>query len=379
LLLREDSPGDKRLVAYFTASQAPQPAELRAFLEQRLPSFMVPAAFVLLDALPLTAAGKVHRAALPAPEQKGLTDSYVAPRTPTEELLANLWGDMLGHERVGVQDDFFELGGHSLLAAQLITRIRATFDRELSLNDLFDAPTVAALAAKLASAREAPDAARPPVEPGEPVEQLPLSFSQQAYWSPERGGPASPLNSVPTAFRVEGPLDEAALSQALTELVRRHEILRTTFPVEDGVPVQRIAAPGGFPLERLDLEHVREEAREDAALTRLREEAWRPFDLERGPLMRALLLRLSDARHLLLLNLHHALTDLVTGQVLLSELAALYGAFLEGRESPLPEPTLQYRDFTRWQHAGLRAEALDSLRSWWRQKLDTPLPLPALP
>ncbi|QAT84764.1 non-ribosomal peptide synthase [Corallococcus coralloides] len=377
LLLREDSAGDKRLVAYFTASQPPQASELRSFLEQRLPSFMVPSAFVLLDALPLTAAGKVDRKALPPPEQLGLTDRYVAPRTPTEELLAGLWADMLGHERVGVQDDFFELGGHSLLAAQLITRIRATFDRELSLNDLFEAPTVAALALKLGAVQEFLPLS--PVEPCDPVEELPLSLAQQAYWSPERGGPASPLNSVPMAFRVDGPLDETVLARALTELVRRHEILRTTFPRVDGVPVQRIAAPGDFPLACLDLEPIAEAQREQAALSRLHEAAWRPFDLEEGPLMRALLLRLEEERHLLLLNLHHALTDLVSGQVLMTELATLHDAFQHGRESPLAEPPLQYRDFTRWQHAWLRGEVLDGLRSWWGRKLEAPLPLPALP
>ncbi|WP_426751162.1 amino acid adenylation domain-containing protein [Myxococcus sp. Y35] len=379
LLLREDAPGDKRLVAYFTSDSPPSHADLRSFLEQRLPSFMLPAAFLHLPSFPLLPSGKVDRRALPAPEQTGQEDSYVAPRTPTEELLTGLWATMLGKERVGVSDDFFELGGHSLLAAQLLTRIRATFDVELSLTDFLAAPTIAELAQKLAPATTARGAQLPPVEPGEPAEQLPLSLAQQTYWSPERGGPTSPLNSVPMAFAVEGELDAEALAQALSELVRRHEILRTTFPTVDGTPVQRIAPASGLPLEHIGLEHLPEPEREAAARIRLREEAWKPFDVERGPLMRASLLRLSRERHLLLLTLHHALTDMVTAGVLMSELAALYGAFQDGLASPLPEPVLQYRDFTRWQLATMQGEALETLRTWWAQKLESPLPLPALP
>ena len=381
VLLREDLPGDKRLVAYVVAeAPLPESSALRALLERKLPTYMVPSAFVFLPGFPLTSAGKLNRTALPRPEQSFAEEAHVPPRTPTEELLASLWAELLAQERVGVTDDFFALGGHSLLAAQIISRVQAIFGVEISINELFASPTIEGLARKLTAPREGQPSAPPPVVPTEPVERLPLSLSQQAYWSPERGGPHSPLNSVPTAFWVEGALDTDTLSLALGELVRRHEILRTTFPLVDGEPVQHIGPPGHVPLALEDLTHLPEAEREVAALERLKQEAWRPFDVERGPLLRAHVLRVSDERHLLLLNLHHAITDLVGGQVLLRELAALHGAFGEGLPSPLPEPTLQYRDFTRWQHEWLRGETLERLRGWWRETLAGPVsvrPLPA--
>ena len=377
-VVREDSPGNRRLVAY-VVGEALDGSALRSALKQHLPDYMVPSAFVTLAALPLSPSGKLDRKALPAPDAAREREELAPPRTPLEELLVGLWADVLGHATLGIHDDFFELGGHSLLATQLVARMRAVLGQELPLQELFDHPTVAAVAERLAASRSANVPPAPPLRARHHAGDAPLSFAQEAYWSPERRGPASRFNTVLTPLRLDGPLDAAALQRALEELVRRHESLRTTFPVVDGAPVQRVLPAGPVPLPVVELGGLPAEAREPEAVRRIREEGARPFELERGPLLRAVLYRLADTSHVLLVAMHHAITDLVSGLVLLRELSALYGAFETGQPSPLPELALQYRDFTLWQREALSGDTLELHRAYWSKRLGHLPPPLALP
>ena len=349
-LVREDVPGDKRLVAYVVTYHPEQTLDagmLRSFLQQRLPEFMLPSAFVRLEALPLTSNAKVDRKALPAPDGAlASTAEYIAPRGETEQRLATVWSEVLRVERVGLHDNFFTLGGHSLLATQVVSRIRAVFDVELPLRSLFEAPTLEALARTIeTSTRSTP--ALPPLRPVSREQPLPLSFAQQRLWFLDQLVPDSALYNMPAPLRLEGTLDTAALERSLSELVRRHEVLRTTFPSESGQPLQVIAPAAPLALERVDLSALPAAEKETEAHRLLGEECRRPFSLARGPLLRALLLKLSDTEHVLLLNMHHIVSDGWSMSVLAREVAALYEAFSQGKPSPLPELPVQYADYAR--------------------------------
>ncbi|HYR12414.1 MAG TPA: amino acid adenylation domain-containing protein, partial [Longimicrobium sp.] len=358
-----------RLVAYVVAGEEVSPAELRAHLKGRLPEYMVPSAVVMLESLPLTPSGKVARRALPAPEYAAAEEAYVAPRTPVEEALAGIWAEVLRLERVGVEDRFFDLGGHSLLATRVVSRIRELFGVELPLRALFEGPTVAELAKRVEEMRRAELPVLPPVVPAERTGALPLSFAQERLWFIDRLEPGSPVYNIPAARRLGGALDEAALERALGEIVRRHESLRTVFAEADGAPVQVIAPFGGFALPVEHLSGLSAADREAAVRRRAGEEARRAFDLSAGPLFRATLLRLGEEDHVLLLSMHHIVSDGWSMGVLFRELSALYEAYREGRESPLPELPVQYADYAVWQRAQLEGEVLDRQLGYWRERL----------
>ncbi|HEU4883256.1 MAG TPA: amino acid adenylation domain-containing protein, partial [Longimicrobium sp.] len=328
VLARGDDAG-RRLVAYVAGTADVD--DLRAHLRRTLPDYMVPSAFVVLDRLPLAASGKVDRRALPEPEVAA--GEYVAPRTATEEVLAGIWAEVLGVERVSADAGFFALGGHSLLAARVMSRVHAALGVEPTVRALFEAPTLAALAAAVDEMRAGgqPRAREAAIDRNRP---LPLSFAQERLWVIDRLQPGGAVYNVPSGVRLRGALDVGALERALGEIVRRHEALRTTFGEHDGAPVQVIAPFAGFVLPVEDLTALDADAREVAALERAREDGARPFDLMAGPLFRAELLRLGAEDHVLLLNAHHAVTDGWSLGVLYRELAALYGAFREGRPSP---------------------------------------------
>ncbi|GMU10103.1 non-ribosomal peptide synthetase/type I polyketide synthase [Corallococcus caeni] len=366
VVAREDRPGDPRLVAYVVSTAEPVPAgELRTFLQQRLPAYMVPAAFVHLEAIPLTSNGKRDRKALPAPEDTTREAAFIAPRTPTEERLAALWAGLLRAERVSVEEDFFELGGHSLLATQVVSRVRQAFDVELPVRALFEAPTVAALAARIDSAaRTQAPVLRPVPRDGD----LPLSFAQQRLWFIDQLQPLSAAYHMPTFVRLVGPLDEAALQRALDALVRRHEALRTTFVQHEGQPLQRIS-----PTAQLPLVVVEADAR--PLESQLREEASRPFQLDVGPLARAKLWRLGPTEHVLALTLHHIVSDGWSMGVLVREVAALYEAFSQGRPSPLSPLPVQYADYAVWQRQWLQGDVLQAQLDYWKQQLSGAAPL----
>jgi amino acid adenylation domain-containing protein len=383
-----EAAGGHHLVAYYVQEGAdgPAPAELRAHLQGRLPEHMVPSLFVPLAKLPLNATGKVDRRALPSPEVWLAGEPEDAPRTPprnpVEEVIAGIWEDLLGliprGQPAGVDDDFFHLGGHSLLAIRLLSRLRAVLGVDLPVQQVFDSPTIAGLAAAVARALVSGDAAAgpalPPLAPRPFADAAaPLSYAQQRLWFLDRLAPGSPAYNVPSAYGLAGPLAAAALAAALAEVVRRHRVLRARFVERDGEPRLEIGeapAPEFLPLVDLSaLAHPSLSGRRSAELASLRSaEAERPFDLAAGPLLRAGLVRLGAEEHVLLLNFHHAVYDAWSEGVLLRELAALYSAARAGEPSPLPEPALQYADYAAWQQAW-PPEVLGRQLAYWRGQL----------
>jgi amino acid adenylation domain-containing protein len=374
LLAREDTLDNKRLVAYIVPGfgQAPTISELRSFLKARLPDYMVPSAFVFLDALPLTPNGKIDRRALPAPDtSKPLGEKgYVAPQTAVEEMLAGIWTDVLEVKQVSIHDNFFDLGGHSLLATQLISRLRDTFNVEFPLRGLFESPTLASLSERLEALLQTEQGlVAPPLLPVEREGELLLSFAQARLWFLEQLEPGSGAYNIPAAVRLTGSLDVVALEQSLQEIVLRHEALRTTFAMVSGEPLQVIAPVLALSVPLVDLRSL-SEAQQKAEVKRLAtESAQQPFDLAMGPLLRATLLKLGEAEHVLLLTMHHIVSDGWSMGVLLRELATLYEAFSAGKPSPLPQLPIQYADFAHWQRQWLQGEVLAAQLSYWQQQL----------
>ena len=379
--------GREQLVTYLVpeAEEPPELADLQAWLGEKLPAYMVPSATVTLDALPLTPSGKIDRRALPTPEIDDARgeETYVAPRTPLEELLTQIWANVLGVERIGMEDDFFALGGHSLLAIRLASRLRQALQVEIPLQMLFDAPTVAAFAKRLEPLlRTEAGLDIPPIEPRptedeqSTTEGLPLSFAQQRLWFLDQLAPGSLFYNIPMAVRLSGPLDVEALERSLNEIVRRHEALRTTFDERNGQPVQIIDPALTLPLELEDLAPAADADPSDAALERVREIVQQPFDLRTGPLVRAHLLRLGDEDHIAVLIVHHSVADGWSLEVLIRELATIYAAFTEGKPSPLPPLPVQYADYARWQREWLQGDVLETQLGYWEEQLrDQPLML----
>ncbi len=381
----------KRLVAYFAAESDPPPPEaLRAFLGRSLPEVMIPSLFVPLPALPLTPHGKVDRRVLArmgseAAIQLEAERPFEPPRDPVEQELAGIWGQVLAAERVGRHDSFFALGGHSLLATQLLARVTRAFGVELPLRDLFERPTVAELADRIRSARTVlAGPAPPPItpRPERPVgdwDEALVSFQQRRLWFLDRLQPGSAAYNVPAALRLEGDLDVPALAAALAGIVRRHEALRTTFAERAGEPVQRIAPASTPELPLTDLAGLLAEVREEEARRIALEEAARPFDLARGPLLRVWLLRLGPAEHALLVMSHHIVSDGWSLQVFQRDLGTLYDAFSRRLPSPLPALPIQYADFALWQRGWLQGEVLERQLAWWRERLAGASPVLDLP
>jgi amino acid adenylation domain-containing protein len=385
-LAREGAAEEKQLVAYLVAAvegQPPADHELRGHLKERLPDYMTPAAFVVLERLPLTPNGKVDRAALPPPPSRPEFEAeggHDAPCTLLEETLAGIWSELLGVESPGVHDDFFELGGHSLLATQLMSRVRETFQVELSVRRLFESPTLAGLASVVeAELRASQGVSAPPIRRASREQPLPLSFAQQRLWFLDQLEPGSISYNSPLAVRLSGTLDTDALARTLDELTRRHEALRTHFAELDGQPVQVVEPVAACRLELVELSDAPSEDVEAAAQRLAAQEAARPFDLGRGPLLRATLLQLAETEHVLLVTMHHIISDGWSLGVLVKEVAALYEAFAEGRPSPLAELPIQYADFAVWQREWLQGDALENLLDYWRGKLGGALPELRLP
>ncbi|WP_035060990.1 non-ribosomal peptide synthetase [Andreprevotia chitinilytica] len=378
VLAREDEPGDKRLVAYLVTNEGHtlEPSSLREHLLQRLPDYMIPAHFIVLDQLPLTPNGKVDRKALPAPDRSRDEAGYVAPRNATEAQLAAIWAEVLKLDRVGVHDNFFELGGHSLLATQLVSKVRQHFGIELALRTLFAEPTVAALSKHLAGQRIAEVPAILPVDRSQP---LPLSFAQQRLWFLDQFETGSAVYNMPMALKMTGTLDIAALRHTLNDVVARHEALRTTFITHGNEPTQHIHAKLEIALPVTDLSDLPHGER-DAKLGWLaQDEARTPFDLGTGPLIRAGLIRLDETTHVLLLTLHHIVTDGWSMGILMNEITALYRAHLTRQPAQLPTLPIQYADFAAWQRQWLSGPVLQTQLDYWQAALDgvpTQLTLP---
>lgn len=383
VLAREETSSEKRLVGYVVwAAQATISLdELRSYLKEKLPEYMIPSAFVMLDELPLMPNGKVDRRALLAVEPTSLrTESYVAPRTPVEEVLASIWADVLGTERVGVRDNFFGLGGHSLLATQVAARTREAFDVEVPVTYLFEQPNLEGFAALIEEAMTAGRGLQaPPIERVSRDAELPLSFAQQRLWFLYQLEPDSAAYHMMTVLRLSGELDREALERSLSEVVIRHEVLRTRFEIIEGQPVVVIDEPAPFKLAVTDLGHLGADEREAAARHLAATEHESPFDLARGPLLRVRLLKLGEGEQVLLVTLHHIIADGWSIDILSRELVALYAAFSEGQPSPLAQPPLQYVDFAAWQRQWLQGEALETQISYWRRQLGDNPPALQLP
>ncbi|HEX6901809.1 MAG TPA: non-ribosomal peptide synthase/polyketide synthase, partial [Thermoanaerobaculia bacterium] len=373
--------GEPRLAAWVVPGvPGVSAAELRDGLRSRLPEAMVPTAWVFLEALPLTPNGKVDRRALPPPAAEAGERSGAGPSTPVEQLLAGIWSELLAVGDFGVHDDFFDLGGHSLLATRVISRVREVFGAEVPLQALFEDPTVAGLARRIEDAlRQDRTAAAPPLRPVPRDGAMPLSFAQERLWFLQRLEPGTTAYNVSTALRLTGSLDVAALSRTLDEIVRRHEVLRTTF-AEDGYgPVQVIHPSGPLGLEVRDLSGLPEDAREAEVRRLVTADQRRPFDLTKGPLLRASLLRVEAEEHVLLFAVHHIASDGWSMGVLVQEVGKLYRAYATGESSRLPELPVQYADYAHWQRSWLRGEVLEERVAWWRERLagaPALLPLP---
>jgi amino acid adenylation domain-containing protein len=364
---------DKQLVAYVVAQADGEPTskEMREHLKEKLPEYMMPSAFVLLEHLPLTPNGKVDRKALPAPEQGRTAQQpeYLAPRTVVEEILAGIWCEVLKVGQVGVNDDFFELGGHSLLATQVVSRARESLGVDVEIRQLFESPTVAELAQEIESSLKGePEAEIPLLVRVSREQTLPLSFAQQRLWFINKLAPESPFYNMPYGVRLTGELDLAALGETLSEIIRRHESLRTCFVEVDGQPQQIILPASKVSLDVQDLSALPEGERQAEVQRLASEEAQRPFDLRIGP-VRMRLLRASESEHVLLLTLHHITSDGWSMSILIREVAALYETYRQGQESSLAELSIQYADFAMWQRKWLQGEVLDRQLSYWKRQL----------
>ncbi|HYH80975.1 MAG TPA: amino acid adenylation domain-containing protein, partial [Longimicrobium sp.] len=374
------SGGARRLAAYASLRDASaggtggarvDAAALAEWMRARVPDYEVPSTFTVMDALPLGATHKVDRAALPAPAVESPT-SDVEPRTPEEAAVARIWAEVLGVDRVGPDDEFFALGGHSLAAAQVAARVRHELGASLAAADVFAHPTVAGQARQLAASASAPSAAIPRAPRGG---DLPLSPGQEAVWFFERLRPGMGSYTFRASIRIDGGVDAEVMARTLTEIVRRHEIYRTTFHEVDGAPVQRIHPPSPVALPRVDLAGTPA----DEVDARVAETFAAPFDLANGPTVRWALFRLSDAEHILTVHEHHLVHDGWSFALFLRELTALYAAFAEGRPSPLAEPALQWADFAVWQREWLRGDEARGQIEWWRRTLEGVPPSLELP
>ncbi len=366
---REDRFGAAQLVAHVAVDEAaaPDADALRAALARSLPAYMIPAEFDLRESLPLNPNGKIDRGALAkVPLTRGVERAqYVEPRDATERLLAEIWSDVLRLEKIGVQDNFFSLGGHSLLASQIVARVRETLGTDTLLRDLFLAPTIAELSERIQDDRERVHA---PIEPRRASEPALASFAQQRVWFVEQLDPGAGLYNVPIAWRLTGPLDMEAMERALNEIVRRHDVLRTTLVSDGGPPLQVVEPEMVVRMRTEDLSA--ETDPEAAAWSWLQDDAAEPFDLAAGPLFRASLLRLSEREHILQLATHHTIADGWSLDVMLSELGALYPAFHAGKASPLDDVAIQYADFSDWQRREMEGEGAGEHIRFWTELLE---------
>ena len=367
VIARQDPNGERRLVAYFVANDAPPSVtELRAFMSGQLPDYVVPSAFVKLDALPLSANGKVNRSALPDTDnaRPELVAAYVAPRTASEKRLSDIWSEVLRIERIGRHDNFFEMGGNSLLATLVCSRVRKMLKIEVPPRLLFEYPTVALMADAIETAAAATPEAVNPCQTAERNGNAPLSFPQQQFWLLDQAEPNSSHYNVRAAIKIAGPLAAAKLELALGAVVARHEILRTTFVLNDGSPVQTIAPSLPLTLNVSDLSNLGASEREAKVQQVLAAEAEEHFDLARGPLFRARLLKFGPNEHLLLITLHHIICDGWSIDVLLRELMTRYQSDVSA-----PPLHLQYADFALWQRGRFQSEALLTQMDYWKRKL----------
>ena len=384
IIAREDVPGDKRLVAYVVASNESIPAisELRSFLKEKLPDYMIPTAVVFLDLMPLTPNGKVDRRALPIPDwhKRDAELEFVPPATPIEETLAGIYAEVLGIERVGSNDSFYELGGHSLKATQIVARIRDRFNVELPLLGVFENPVVSNLALLLEDKIRGPHKAQTnSINRAPRNDALPLSFSQERIWFIEQLNKENRAYYFQAIYELKGELDVYALEKTLIELVRRHEILRTTFPIVDGQPIQLIHETMPMKLPVVDLQDLDDNVREIRLDQLINEEFSRLFDVALLPLVRWMLFKVEGKRHVMTHIEHHLIHDGWSFNVFLGELFEIYRSFSEDKTSPLSDPAIQFADFAYWQRRWMEGQEAEKQLAYWQKQLAGSPPVLELP
>ncbi|UXE58892.1 MAG: non-ribosomal peptide synthase/polyketide synthase [Woronichinia naegeliana WA131] len=382
VMIREDLPGQKYLVAYIVShyERIPMISELRQFLAGNLPLYMVPQAFVFLESLPLTPNRKVDRRALPAPNLEGnRRDQYVAPRNGIEEMLVQIWTEVLKVGQVGIYDNFFEIGGHSLLATQLVSRIRSLFKIELPLRSLFAAATVAELAHLIGQLQQQNlTLAVPPILPRTKDGELPLSFAQQRLWFLDQLQPNSALYNIPMVLRLQGNLNQGALERSLWSICDRHEVLRTNFVTIDGQPTQVIQTTKEK-ISVVELQHLSLNEQAERTQQLRQTQANQPFDLAQESLIRATLVVLSETEHLLLVCMHHIISDGWSIEVFIHELTTLYNAYAQNQPANLAPLPIQYADFALWQRQWLQGDVLQTQLNYWQNQLADAPALLSLP
>lgn len=374
VLLREDKRDQHRLVGYIAGESSlnDKLEQVRSHLADRLPHYMVPSVILWLDAMPLGATGKVNRSALPAPDHTfSQTAMMVAPRNPVEESLVELWKFVLEVPKAGIHDHFFEHGGHSLLATQLVSRVRELFEVDVSLSALFERPTIAALAEEVTRLRESEQmaSAMPPIIPVPRDRPLPLSYSQQRMWLLYELAPKSTAYNMPFASRQMGRLNKSALRSTIDAICSRHEAFRTTFMMTGEKPVQVIHPFRPPHWVEVDLRHLPSDERQQQAARLVEQEANQPFDLEKGPLARFLLIEIEAEDHVLVLTMHHIIGDQWSFGIIGFEFALFYNAFCGGSVPSVKPISFQYADYAVWQRRCLTDDRLRTQSDYWQKKL----------
>jgi amino acid adenylation domain-containing protein len=367
---------DSNLIGYFVLKGASPIAisGLRNFLREKLPDYMVPPLLVELEVLPLLPNGKIDRIALRSLDhtKPELKETYVVPRTRVEELLVQIWKEVLQIRAVGIHDNFFELGGHSLLAIQIMSRVCKALDKEVPLSALFDTPTVAGLAAAIEKTISGRTNELPPIKSTPRHGPLPQTLNQEHLWRIDQMIPGNHYFNMPYVYRLTGDLNVDAMEKAFREMIRRHEVLRTVFAEIDSSPVQIIRTTPDFRLPIVDLRCQESVIRADRAADRIVAERSIGFDLTVGPLLRVEIIRLTDADYLLLVTMHHIIGDEWSIQVFRRELLSLYGAFADGWPLSLPDPPIQFGDYALWEKRLLDRNLLDLQLNFWERKLKGP-------
>jgi len=372
---RDDVEGNKFLVAYVSLNDGASAAPLRQYLMERLPEAMVPSAIVELDELPRTLNGKVDRKTLRSLDLQQLTpEEKGGSLTPIEEIVAGIWCEVLRLSEIGRSGNFFNLGGHSLLVTQVLARVREYLGVELPIRSLFEAPTLVQFARVIEEHVSAGQRSElPPITIVPREGELPLSFSQQRMWFFEQLANGTSAFNIALGVRLTGSLNFTAMEQTFSEIIRRHEILRTTYGAVNTQPVQVVHPPLEFKLPLVDLSLLTRQRAEREAARLAQEEILRVFDLTRGPLVRPTLLRINDREHIIICTMHHIVGDGQSFEVVIREMSQIYSTFSDGEPSPLPELAFQYVDYAAWQRQWLQGEELEKrLGYWWQQLADAP-------
>ncbi|MED1801253.1 amino acid adenylation domain-containing protein [Brevibacillus porteri] len=378
IIAHEYEPGDKRLIAYY--SGASEAETVKSHLQKQLPPYMIPSYFVRVGEMPLTSSGKLDRKALPLPEIHIVSHHYTAPRNSTEELLALIWSEILRVNQIGVFDSFFELGGHSLLATQVVSRIREVFGQHLPLRAIFDCPTIEGLAKRLTELRQGEKMVQlPALLQVDRTEPIPLSFAQQRLWFFDQLEPGSNVYNIPYVWRLSGSWDVAALETGFNQLVERHEMLRTVFAKQNGVPVQLVKPHQSRSLPVIHVSSLSADESEKQVQHYIQQSADRVFDLSQGPLIEAELIKQDESEYVLLCTVHHIVFDGWSEDILLDEWMAFYEAAVSGTPADLPPLSIQYGDFAVWQRQWLSDETMKEQVAYWENELADDLTVLQLP